>query len=292
MPRSARADEPADAGRIYLLDMIPERFWELVGTLDGVADDLSCAELDGLLRETGEGAAFADILDPLVESLVWGCRWPDEIAGSDAMNWVAAAVVAAGRSTYEAVLAAREVDPDQWEWGEAEALLVVGVEESAEDEEPDHGDPVPPVGVALQWLAVPAPEGVQGPHDDDIDGAFDPGDDPAWGRVRVDDPDWLAAQQRLAGDQSFLDRRARLGDLRLGLTVRPVPPVGQTAPDPDSHSPLDGIRPVSAAAAYRFESGNRKTVVLVVPTSDFPATGSRIESYLAAVHRLLDAAEN
>jgi hypothetical protein len=272
--------------------MTPERFWELVGTLDGVADDLSCAELDGLLRETGEGSAFADILDPHVESLVWGCRWPNDIAGSDVMNWVAAAVVAAGRTTYESVLAAREVNPDEWQWGEAEALLVAGAGESPEDLPPDHGDPVPPVAVALQWLAVPAPEGVQGLHDDVPDGAFDPGDDPAWGRVPVHDPDWLAAQQRLAGDQSFLDRRARLGDLRLGLTVRPVPPVGQTAPDPDGHWPLDRIKPVSAAAAYRFESGNRKTVVLVVPSSDFPATGSRIESYLAAVHRLLDAAEN
>lgn len=284
--------ERAATRRIYLLDMTPERFWELVGMLDGVADDRSCAELDALLRETGEGSAFADILDPLVESLIWGCRWPDEIAGSDAMNWVAAAVVAAGRSTYESVLAARKVHPDQWEWGEAEALLVAGAQESAEDEEPDHGAPVPPVGVGLQWLAVPAPEGVQSPHDDQEHEAFDPGDDPAWGRVPVHDPDWLAAQQRLAGDQSFLDRRASLGDLRLWLTVRPVPPVGPAAPDPDNRSPFDGIRPVSAAAAYRFESGNRKTVVLVVPNSDFPATGSRVETYLSAVHRLLDAAEN
>lgn len=286
------ADERAAARRIYFLDMTPERFWELVGMLDGVADDMSCAELDALLRETGEESAFTDILDPLVESLVRGCRWPSAIAGSDTMNWVAAAVVAAGRTTYESVLAAQEVNPDQWQWGEAEALLVAGAEERVEDAPPDHGDPVPPVGVALQWLAVPAPEGVQGPHDDDQDEAIDPGDDPAWGRVPVHDPDWLAAQQRLAGDQSFLDRRARLGDLRLWLTVRPVPPVGQAAPDPDSHSPLDGIRPVSAAAAYRFESGNHQTVVLVVPNSDFPETGSRVESYLAAVHRLLEAAEN
>jgi hypothetical protein len=287
------AGERAVARSVYLLDMTPERFWELVGTLDGVADDMSCAELDALLRETGEGSAFADILDPHVESLVRGCRWPNGIAGSDTMNWVAAAVVAAGRSTYEIVLAAQEVNPDQWQWGEAEALLVAGAEESEDDAPPDHGDPVPPVRVALQWLSVPSPEGVPGPpDDDDPTGVMDPGDDPDWGRVPVHDPDWVAARERLAADQSFLERRARLGDLGLWLTVRPVPPEGQTAPDPDRHSPFDGIRPVSEAIAYRFESGDRKTVVLVVPNSDFPVTGSRVECYVAAVHRLLEAAED
>ncbi len=48
---------------------------------------------------------------------------------------------------------------------------------------------------------------------------------------------------------------------------------------------------MSVAAVSRFERDGAETVVLVVPTSDFPATGSRVESYLAAVHRLLDAAE-
>lgn len=270
--------------------MTPGRFWELIGTLDGVADDKSCAELGRLLGETGEGSAFGDLLDQRVEPLVRACRWPDEIAGSDTMNWVAAAVVAGGRRAYETVLAAKEVDPDQWQWDEAEALLVAGVEDSFEDAPPPHGDPVPPVDVALQWLAA-SPPGVEGPHDDDPTDAIDPGDDPDWGRVPVHDPDWIAAQHRLAADRSFLDRRARLGGLRLWLTVRPVPPEGHPAPDPASHSPFDGIRPVSEAITYRFESGDSRTVVLVVPDSDFPATGSRVEGYVAAVHRLLAAAE-
>lgn len=279
-----------------MTSMSPDRFWELVGSLGGVADDASCARLDALLRATGEGPDFGDRLDALVESLVRGCRWPRDIAGSDTMSWVAAAVVAAGHEACERVLAAQRIEPDEWDWAEAEALLVAGFEESPEDAQDapeDHGEAVPPVGVTLQWLALPAPEGVHGPYDDDLDGPppMDPGDDPAWGRRPVRDQDWLAAQRTLAADQSFLDRRDRLGDLRLWLTVRPVVPPGQPAPDPAGHSRFDGVRPVSEAIAYRFESGDRRTVVLVVPASHFPATGSRVAGYVAAVHQLLDAAE-
>lgn len=272
--------------------MTPQRFWELVGALDGVADDVSCAELDRRLRDSDEGSAFADILDQHVEPLVRNCRWPDEIAGSDTMNWVAAAVVAAGRPAYESVLATQEVNPDQWQWGEAEALLVAGAAEGGEDAPSADGDPVPPVRVALQWLARPSPAGVHGPHDDDDPSdTLDMGNDPDWGREPVDDPDWVAARERLAADQSFLERRARLGDVGLWLTVRPLTPGGQAAPDPATHSPFGGIRPVSEATAYRFESGDRTTVVLVVPNSDLPETGSRVEGYVSAVHRLLEAAE-
>ena len=202
--------------------MTPERFWELIGTLEGVADDSSCPGLDELLRETGEGTTFTDLVDEHVNMLVATCRWPAEVAGSDAMNWVAAAVVAAGSAAFEAVLAGRDVDFDHWQWDEAESLLSVGFaltpEMEAAGPPADHGAAGPPVGVTLQWLSVPAPDGVRTPHDRDPKGALDLGDDPSWGRTPVHDLDWVKAQQVLAADPAFLTRRASVSHLRLFLT--------------------------------------------------------------------------
>jgi hypothetical protein len=50
-------------------------------------------------------AGVTDQVGAYVDQLVEGCRWPPDMRGSDVMNWVAAAVVAAGRTTYEDVLA-------------------------------------------------------------------------------------------------------------------------------------------------------------------------------------------
>jgi len=50
--------------------MTPERFWDLIGTLEGVADDSSCAGLDEPLRETGEGTTFTDLVDEHVNMLL------------------------------------------------------------------------------------------------------------------------------------------------------------------------------------------------------------------------------
>ena len=274
--------------------MTPERFWELVGTLGGVADDASCARLDALLRETGEGPAFADVLEEQVDPLVSRCAWPADLARSDARYWVAAAVVAAGEEARGSVLASGALDPDQWQWAEAEALLVAGVPDDADDASDgpaNDGAPIPPVDVALQWLAFPVPEGVDGPGEGDLIAAIDLGDDPSWGRRPVHDPDWLAAQDVLAADDAFLDRRARLAGLQLCLTVRPAPAPDQPAPDPSTHSPFGGFRPVSEAAAHRFPAEGGEAVVLTVPVTDFPPAGSRVESYVRAVHQLVEAAE-
>ena len=276
--------------------MTPERFWELVGTLDGVADEETCARLDALLRETGEGPAFTDLIDDHVEPLVETCHWLGDIAGSSTMDWVAAAVIASGKARYDAVLARGEVDPDEWEWSEAEALLVAGFEETEEEranrEPDDHGEAAPPVAVTLQWLSVPSPEGVHTPHDHDPEGIMiDLGDHPDLGRTPVHDPDWLRAQEVLAADESFLARRSAVGAIGLWLTVRPVPPDDEPAPDPRDHSPFDGFRPVREAIAYGVTAHEGPGVVLVVPATDFPLTGSRVDGYVHAVHQLLQAAE-
>lgn len=233
--------------------MTPERFWQLVGTLGGVAEDETCARLHALVLCTGEGSAFTAMVEDHVEPLVADCRWPDDFAGSDTRKWVGAAVVAAGKASYDAVQAQGEVDPEQWRWDEAEALLVVGFEVTEEDQAhgppADHGEPMSPVAVTLQWLSIPSPPGVRTPHDPDTDSIIDFGDHPDDGRTPVHDPDWVEAQRRLAADQSFLARRLRVEHLGLWLTVRPVPPDGEPAPEPSSHSPFDGFRPVREAIA-------------------------------------------
>ena len=275
--------------------MTPERFWQLVDTLDGVADDETCARLDALLRRTGEGPAFAGIVEDLVEPLVQGCRWPELFVGTDIASWVAAAVVASGKATYDVVRAQGEVDPEQWRWDEAEALLVLGFEDPEADRgngpPADHGEPVPPVAVTLQWLSIPSPAGVRTPDDGDPDMVIDLGDHPRVGRVPVHDPDWVEAQRRLAADQSFVARRLRVGHVGLWLTVRPVPPEGELAPEPSNHSPFDGYRPVLEAAVHHVETHDGPGVVLIVPVSDFSDPESRVDGYVRAVHQLLVAAQ-
>ena len=274
--------------------MTPERFWQLVGTLDGVADDETCARLHALVRSTGEGSAFIEMVEDHVERLAVECRWPGDFAGRDTMNWVGAAVVAAGKVSYDAVRAEGAVDPEQWRWDEAEALLIVGFEMTEEDQAhgppPDHGEPVSPVAVTLQWLSIPSPTGVRTPHDHGPDSIIDLGDHPDNGRTPVHDPDWVAAQRHLAADQSFLARRLRVEHLGLWLTVRPVPPDGEPAPEPSSHSPFDGFRPVRESSASHVETSHGPGVVLVVPASHFSDPESRVDGYLSAVNQLLAAA--
>lgn len=274
--------------------MTPERFWQLVDTLGGVADDETCARLHDLLIESGEGEAFGEVLDELVETLLAQCRWPAEVRGSDAASWVAAAVVAAGRDAHDAVLVRREIDLEQWHWDEAEALLVAGFDQAgvAEGHGPpdDHGAPVPPVAVTLQWLSVPSPPRLRTAHDRGPVMVIDLGDDPALGQRPVHDPDWVEARSVLAADASVLERRRRVDHLDLWLTVRPAVPAGEPVPDPATHSPFDGYRAVREAYASRFETGDRASVVLVVPASDFPDGERRVDAYVSAVHRLLEAA--
>jgi len=271
------------------------RFWELVATLDGIADEGRCDRLDALLRESGEAAAFSDLVEARVEELLATCPVPPDMQGSSVSEWLAAAVVAAGRATFDQALAAgSEIDADAFAWAEAEALLVVGVEpddaESDAGPPPDHGEPRAPVDVTLQWLAAPAPERLVVPFDDQSPFLDLMGDSPL-GRTPVHDPDWVEAQRRLAADPEVVARRAALAPTALGLTVRPY-----AAQVPESHDLFaGGARPVSAAAAYGFSGGMdpgvELTVVLVVPATDFPARGSRVEAYVGAVHRLLDEAE-
>ncbi len=208
---------------------------------------------------------------------------------------MAAAVVAGGRASYDEVRDRGEVDLDRWQWDEAEALLVVGQDETeahAQYGPPDyHGASVPPVSVALQWLSYPSPPRLRTTHDRGPLAIIDFGDHPDLGGLSVHDPDWVEAQSVLTADASFVERRGRVGHLGLWLNVRPAAPAGAPAPDPADHSPFDGYRAVREAVVEHVETAVGPGVVLVVPTSDFPASASRVDAYVAAVHRLLEAAE-
>ena len=204
-------------------------------------------------------------------------------------------MVAAGKASYDAVRAQGEVDPGQWRWDEAEALLVVGFEMTEEDQAhgppADHGEP----GVTSRSHAAMAFDPVTSwrTHSarpqhrlDHRPRRFRPDD----GRTPVHDPDWVEAQRHLAADQSFLARRLRVEHLGLWLTVRPVPPDGEPAPEPSSHSPFDGFRPVRGAIASQVETSEGPGVVLVVPVSDFSDPAHACRAISSAVDQLLTAA--
>ena len=76
------------------------RFWRLVDVLGGTADDTSTARLAAELVEHDEVDAFGDHLDVLVAQLLAACDVPVTHDG-DTAEWIAAAVIARGRDTYE-----------------------------------------------------------------------------------------------------------------------------------------------------------------------------------------------
>jgi hypothetical protein len=187
------------------------RFWELVGTLGGVADDAGAEALEDRLG-VGEGEPFADPVSRHVSALLARCSLPTSHEG-DAAEWVAAAVVAAGRHAYERVLdAGGRLDPDDWAWDEAEALLVVGHPELDPAEEPT--DPegwrgtTPDLPISFQWHAAQVAPGVLtrwGNAASEVKVEMGVAHDPAWGRVPaldaqfvecVEDAPWEAALER------------------------------------------------------------------------------------------------
>ena len=102
--------------------MGPARFWDLIDSLGGVADDQTTGPLHELLVASGEGDAFRSTLEDLVRALLDTCDVPPLYRG-DTSEWIAAAVVARGRDVYERVLAAgADLDPEEWAWGESEAI--------------------------------------------------------------------------------------------------------------------------------------------------------------------------
>lgn len=233
------------------------RFWELVDLLGGTADFASTRRLQAAL-EGDEVQAFGDAVDVKVAQLLADCDVPDTLDG-DTAEWVACAVVARGRDTYEATRAAgAELSPDDWAWDEAESLLLVGEEQAAPGEAP----------VTLQWKSREVPVGVETVWDPDDDAH---GDDPAYGLVPTSDGAWEAALGVLTTDAEFVRRRAELGGLDLHLVVRDVDELELSAwPDPD----------------------DAESVVLVVPAAMVLAEESRVEAYLDAVVTLVTAVQD
>ncbi len=238
------------------------RFWELIALLDGTADDTSTARLDDALAGTDEAEPFTDHLDVLVAQLLAACDVPPSHEG-DTAEWIACAVVASGQESYARTLAAGDLlDPDEWAWSEAEALLVVG-------EPADHAGPAGPGDdrLTLQWKSREVPVGVEtvwDPASDRLD------DDPSHGLVPTSDEAWDAALGVLMTDAEFQRRHAALDPIALHLVVRDVEELELSAwPTPESVT----------------------SVVLAVPVAMVLGEESRVEAYLDAVVTIMTAVQ-
>lgn len=245
--------------------MTPERFWALIDTLGGVADDESCERLDLQLQRTGEGDAFADEVENHVGDLLRHCAVPPG-QPADTEEWLAAAVVAAGHDAYEATIAAgEELDPARWRWQDAEALLVAGWSSHAaavESALPLEGEPDFPV--TLQWKVMTPPPGVQTDF-----GVDDFGDDPEAGLVPCSDPAWDQARRDLMDDPALTEELGALEWLGLHIVVRDTAEV--TEPE---------VRPYPSPDSVR-------SVVMVVPQALFADPSTRAEAYVEAVLALV-----
>lgn len=192
--------------------MFPDRFWELVGTLGGVADDTTTPALDRALGESGEGENFLDLVEEHVERILERCEVPASHQG-DTAEWIAAAVIAAGRAEHDRVLASgAPLVPDEWAWAEAENLLVAGMPHEA-----DSPLPGTRIGITLEWKALDLPVDMESTFDPVLDWA---GDDPRHGHSVTLDPAWTEAVLRLEADPEFQRRREAIADVGLHLKVR------------------------------------------------------------------------
>lgn len=252
--------------------MDTDRFWELVDVLGGTADDVTLPRLEAELRG-GEAEPFLDEVYDLVAALLERCSLPATHAG-DTGEWIAAAVVAAGRETYERTRAAGgPIDPTDWAWGEAEALLVAGVEEHDEDvhgadderaEEFGADQLEVKLGLTFQWCATDPPDGV----DTSFDPAADGGDDPGQPTVWSSDDEWTATLAVLDGDPEFHRRRTSLAAVGLHLVVRAVDEATLMAWPSDE---------------------DVRDVVLTVPVDVVMAAPTRHDAYVEAVVTLVTA---
>ncbi|GEP37909.1 hypothetical protein NPS01_15720 [Nocardioides psychrotolerans] len=237
--------------------MSPERFWELVETLDGVADDTTTPALDRMLRDHGEGENFLDLVEEHVERILERCEVPASHQG-DTAEWIAAAVIAAGRAEHDRVLlSGAALVPDDWAWAEAENLLVAGAAH-------DQDTPLPGslLGLTLEWKTTDLPADMESTFDPRLDRA---GDDPRHGRTITHDPAWAEAVLRLDADPEFHRRRASIGDVGLHLKVREAEEMELT-PWPSEDQVDD--------------------VVLSVPVAAFTAK-DRVDVYVRAVAELV-----
>lgn len=200
------------------------RFWGLVALLGGIADEHSVRALEAELRPE-EVEAFGEAVGTRVDQLLARRRVPESHEG-DTAEWIAAAVIAAGREAFERELAEfGDLSPDDWSWSDAEVLLVAGFTD-ADDRADDGAAPTDDVddalGLWLQWKSHHRPEGVTTAWDAEVEGTLEEPDDPAHGRVPASDPAWDDALAALAADPEFHRRRSVLGGIGLHLVVRDV----------------------------------------------------------------------
>jgi hypothetical protein len=202
--------------------MDEDEFWRLVALLGGVADTTSCRALHAHVLETGQGAAFGEAVDQHVRRLLAACRVPFSHQG-DTAEWIAAAVIATGRSTYDrAVRSGKELRPADWAWDDAEALLIVGFVDDGSHSGTDLPDPTG--HASLQWNAQPVAEGVTTswePFVDQMTAMMGELDHPDWGRSVCNDLEWIAAIELAEADTGILDWSRNAG-LHLALVVREV----------------------------------------------------------------------
>lgn len=243
------------------------RFWELIDLLGGVADDDSVGPLRAALAASGDGEDFEDEVESRVAALRDTCGFPDFFRGSDLGECLGAAVVAAGRTTYESTLAAgRRLDEGAWDWEEAEVLLVAGG--PGDTEYPNETERlISQLGIRLQWRSTTEPDGV----DTDFDPDFDFGDDPAWGGEILEDDEWSAALTDLERDSEFRRRRATLRGVGLHLVVR------------DADEVLLMAFPHDDAVA---------DVVMILPTQQVLAAESRRSAYVEGAVMLVSAVQD
>ncbi|MBB6629216.1 hypothetical protein H5V45_17955 [Nocardioides sp. KIGAM211] len=247
------------------------RFWELVDVLGGVADDRTVPRLEAVLVESGESEEFLDLVEDKVRQLLTACTVPPSHAG-DTAEWLAAAVVASGRSRYEHVLSAGgPLDPDDWAWAEAEHLLVAGFLTDLEQ-----------VGLTLQWKSRQVPVGVETSWRPDDDA----GDDPGLPLVATTDEAWEAALGVLLDDEEFAARRARLHGIALHVVVRDVEEMEISAWEGAGEDEDDTSGDDDSA------EGVVSDVVLVVPVAMVVAEESRVEAYLQAVVTLITSVQD
>jgi len=249
------------------------RFWELITLLGGRADDRSCRALEAALAP-GEADGLAEEVQRRVDELLDRRDVPASHAG-DTAEWIAAAVVACGRERFERELARTgPLDPDDWEWEDAESLLVAG---ATEDDDPEveldamsGEDLADGLGLWLQWKSARLPDGVTTAWDPEPEDALDEADDPAYGRVPTTDPAWEDALATLAADAEFHRRRALIGGIGLHLLVRDVDEA-ELRPWP-SESHVDDVVLTLPAADARVGHDERvayyvEAVVLVVTST-------------------------
>ena len=229
--------------------MDEDEFWGFVARLDGIADQTSCRALHDVLVAQGRGQEFGDAVDDHVRRLLGACQVPYSHQG-DTAEWIAAAVIASGRSTYDQTLAAgTKLRPDDWAWDDAEALLVAGFV----DDGSESGPPPEPTELAsLQWNAEQVPDGVDTTWEPWLDGmslAMGELDHPSMGRSVCVDPEWNAAIAEAGSDTGILVW-ARNSGLHLALVVRAVDQA-ENRRYPDSGQVM---RIVPAAEALAAES--------------------------------------